>query len=120
MNFSMNFMFMFNQTRNCCYYKRTIVMMTLLRLSILKTKKAAPTLNQTSMVEQKHNVNAFAGKAETKKSIWQVAVYDVGCYLPAHDLVTIVSYASAHTLMLVLPQAALQWREEVREVRPGP
>ena len=71
------------------------------------------------MVEANQNVNAFAGKAETKKAIWHVAVHDVGCYIPAQQLVTIVSSPGAHTIMLVLPKVTLFGREKARKAGPG-
>ena len=42
------------------------------------------------MVESK-NVSMFAGKAETKQGIYNVAVHDVGCHLPKCKYCTIVS-----------------------------
>ena len=69
------------------------------------------------MVEQSVNVSAFAGKAESKNAIWRIAVYDVGCFLPAANCLTIVSPFSEITRCLVLSEAALQWRKALHSQR---
>ena len=63
------------------------------------------------------NVSQFKGKAETKISIWRICVWDVGCYLPAADCVTIVSQSSVLTLPVVFPQANLGRQETVHTQR---
>ena len=65
------------------------------------------------MVESKMTVAVFKGKAETKVSIWKICVWDVGCFLPPAECVTIVSKSSVLTLSVVFPQVTHEREEEV-------